>query len=319
MSNRIFKTFRSGDRIGDAWCSLMHDSPRWPIHGYYECGVCGRRYLVPWGRPESAGAAARMRPPLPTLSSAILPALLLLFVLAGPVRGAERPSPDDPAAAAEAALQRYIAGQEKGGSWPVELIEIQASLPKWKKIGKLRAIRRIVSTGAPNYKVLEFGGDPTVEHQVISRYITADERAAALPAASSAITPANYKIRFVGTVSGPRVAYAFRVIPRRKREGLINGVLWLDGETGVALRESGYLAKSPSSFVKRINLTRESDLDNGSVTVRITHVAVEMRLVGRAQLVILERPLALSGVSAFERNQKALSEAIARGPDWSQP
>jgi hypothetical protein len=67
-------------------------------------------------------------------------------------------------------------------------------------------------------------------------------------------------------------------------------VLWLDSETGIAVRESGHLAKSPSVLVKRIHLTRVNDLDNGRIATRITHVAVEMRLVGRAQLVILERP-----------------------------
>ena len=33
---------------GDLWCRFMHGSPMWPIHGHYECGVCGRRFLVPW-------------------------------------------------------------------------------------------------------------------------------------------------------------------------------------------------------------------------------------------------------------------------------
>lgn len=35
-------------RLGDLWCAFMHASPMWPIHGHYECGVCGRRFLVPW-------------------------------------------------------------------------------------------------------------------------------------------------------------------------------------------------------------------------------------------------------------------------------
>ena len=80
------------------------------------------------------------------------------------------------------------------------------------------------------------------------------------------------------------------MVPHKKREGLINGVLWLDSETGIAVRESGYLAKSPSVFVKRINLTRENELHNGTVAERITHIAVEERLIGRAQLVTVERP-----------------------------
>ncbi len=35
-------------KLGDLWCSFMHASPMWPIHGHYECAECGRRYLVPW-------------------------------------------------------------------------------------------------------------------------------------------------------------------------------------------------------------------------------------------------------------------------------
>jgi len=36
------------NRIGDLWCEFMHAAPMWPIHGYYECAVCGRRHPVPW-------------------------------------------------------------------------------------------------------------------------------------------------------------------------------------------------------------------------------------------------------------------------------
>lgn len=43
-----FRTSDIWQGLGDLWCSWMHSSPRWPIHGHYECGVCGRQYLVPW-------------------------------------------------------------------------------------------------------------------------------------------------------------------------------------------------------------------------------------------------------------------------------
>jgi hypothetical protein len=36
------------DKLGEAWCGLMHDEPMWPIHGQYECRTCGRHYPVPW-------------------------------------------------------------------------------------------------------------------------------------------------------------------------------------------------------------------------------------------------------------------------------
>ena len=30
------------------WCRLMHGEPMWPMHGRYECRICGRRYRVFW-------------------------------------------------------------------------------------------------------------------------------------------------------------------------------------------------------------------------------------------------------------------------------
>jgi len=243
--------------------------------GHYEYGICRRQHLV-----ALAGAA------LLSLRSAVL---VLLILLARPSFCTEGVTAD--ASAGAAVLQRFILSQREASGWPVETIEIEASLPTLKKTGRLRAIRRLFPVGHANYKVLEIAGDATVKNQVIVRYISADEKATELAASSVALTPANYKIRCAGSVwLGNRLTYAFRMIPRKKREGLINGVLWLDAETGIAVRESGYLAKSPSVFVKRINLTRENELHNGSITERITHIAVETRLIGRAQLVIVERP-----------------------------
>ena len=302
MFRWISRTFLPEDRIGAPWCSLMHDSPRWHINGHYENSVWGRPYLVPWAEPEQTGAP-RLSGALPSLDSAIRPVLLLMAVVAWPSLGRESVTTD---ASAAAVLQRFMCSRGEAGAWPVETIQIEASLPRLKKTGRLRAIRRVFPIGQPDYKVLEIAGDSTVKNQVIVRYISADEKATELAPSSVALTPANYKIHYAGTVwLGNRLTYAFRVIPRKKREGLINGVLWLDGETGVVVREFGYLAKSPSVFVKRINLTRENELNNGTIATRITRVSVETRLIGRALLVIVERPYSgvLASGGASERGQ----------------
>jgi hypothetical protein len=39
-------------RLGKHWCRVMHPSPRWPIHGHYQCPLCLRTYPVPWEQPE---------------------------------------------------------------------------------------------------------------------------------------------------------------------------------------------------------------------------------------------------------------------------
>src|SRR5262249_6374808 len=148
--------------------------------------------------------------------------------------------------------------------WTLETVEIDASLPKLQKKGRLRAVRRLLPFGKPEYQVIEMTGDQTVRQQVIVRYLAAEVHAAAIPASSVAVTPANYKFRYKGSMrTVGTIAYGFQITPRKKREGLIKGELWLDGETGAAVRQSGYLVKRPSIFVKRVDVSRETSLHDG--------------------------------------------------------
>jgi hypothetical protein len=56
------------DKLGNLWCTLMHDSLSWPIHGHYTCLACGRRHLVRWEREEGPLTSSG------TLKNADLPA-----------------------------------------------------------------------------------------------------------------------------------------------------------------------------------------------------------------------------------------------------
>ena len=193
---------------------------------------------------------------------------------------------------ASRAFGRYLATVEHGRSWSVETIEIEASLPKLNKKGRLRAIRRLKQGGEADYQVLEIAGDRTVRQQVIERYLSAQMTAAEIPSASVAITPENYNFRYRGAVkAGGNVAFVFQIKPRKKRLGLISGELWLDAETGVPVRQAGYLVKSPSLFVKRVGITRETVLSDGVAQKLMTHLSVDTRLVGLADLTVTECPL----------------------------
>lgn len=193
------------------------------------------------------------------------------------------------------AFARYISGLTSARPWGLETVEIEASLPKLEKQGRLRAIRRLLPAGKPEFQVIEMNGDRTVRQQVIARYLSAEVRAADIPSSSVAINPENYKFRYQGRIqNGSLDAYIFHITPRHKREGLIQGELWIDADTGLAVRQSGYLVKSPSVFVKRIEVTRETFLRDGMAEMRLTHLTVETRLVGRGELTIHERPCAAS-------------------------
>jgi hypothetical protein len=234
------------------------------------------------------------------LSGSTVLQLMVLFSILWPwtAMGADLRSAGSLAEASQA-FGRYITGLSRAGTWASEDVEIDASLPKLAKQGRLRAIRRTTALGETDYQVLELAGDPTVRRQVISRYLSAEQTAAALPSASVAISPGNYEFRYTGSaIAGERPAYVFQIKPLKKREGLIRGELWLDAETGAAVRVSGYLVKNSSIFVKRVEITREVIIQNSLSVERVTHLSVDTRLVGLAELIIREAPRTVDSLPA---------------------
>ena len=218
--------------------------------------------------------------------------LFPLVVLAAILRPVVGPAVAEDNDGASRAFARYLATVQRASTWSPETIEIDASLPKLRKQGHLRAIRRISASGDADYQVLEIAGDRTVRQQVIARYLSAQMTAAEIPASTVAITPANYEFRYKGIVMmGDTVAYAFQIKPLKKRLGLMSGELWIEPGTGAAIRQSGQLVKSPSIFVKRVDITRETELSEGIAQVLHTHLSVDTRLVGVADLNITESPM----------------------------
>ena len=197
----------------------------------------------------------------------------------------------EPAAEApNAIVENYCAaslGQAQSFQGASMDVEIQASLPKLKKQGRLHALRRISALGRITYEMLRFDGDGTVKNQVIARYLTAEAEAQKSQTPSLAVTPANYKFKYKsrGRLEG-RDVYVFGVTPRQKRQGLFSGDLWIDAGTYLRVQESGYLVKSPSIFLKKVAFVRKYEIRNGiSVPLQVQSV-VDTRLAGKAELTI---------------------------------
>ena len=171
-------------------------------------------------------------------------------------------------------------------------VEVEASLPRLAESGRMVAVRRPGIVAGSQYRIVRFEGSSTIKQQVIARYLDAEEQAAKLPYSSVAVTPANYRFRYVASIkTGGSAAYIFHISPKKKRAGLIEGQIWIDFATGVAVRQTGRLVKRPSIFVRQIEFTRDTGLRDGLAYARITHVVVDTRFVGRVELIVTERPL----------------------------
>lgn len=178
-------------------------------------------------------------------------------------------------------------------------VEISGSIPKLKKQGRLHALRHITALGRITYDALRFQGDDTVKKQVITRYLQAEEQAQHDP--TLAVTPDNYRFKYKGRneLDG-REVHVFEVTPRKKRQGLYRGQLWIDEATNLRVQESGYLVKNPSIVLRKVQFVRRYEIRDGiSVPLQLQTVA-DTWLVGKTQLTIdysnfsLDRQNALS-------------------------
>src|SRR5215510_5897949 len=77
-------------------------------------------------------------------------------------------------------------------------VEIEASLPKLQKHGRLHALRRISALGRITYERLRFEGDGAVKNDVIARYLTAESQAQNDSSLKLNVTPDNYKFKYKG-------------------------------------------------------------------------------------------------------------------------
>lgn len=166
-------------------------------------------------------------------------------------------------------------------------VHIQASLPRLKKEGKLRALRHISTLGRITYEALSFVGDNTVKQNVIARYLTAEAQAQTDRVASMAVTPENYKFKFKRTAElDGRELHVFQVSPRKKRVGLFKGEVWIDAGTHLRVYESGRFVKNPSIFLKKVEFVRKYEIRDGIPVPRHIQSVVDTRLVGPAELSI---------------------------------
>jgi hypothetical protein len=230
-----------------------------------------------------------------TTSSRKFAGLLGVLALLIPINApAETSAMIGPASSAGIAFARYIASVHERDAFtesgPVA-VKIEASLPGLYKETHFLAIRETVESERSEYRVLNIEGDAIVAQEVIARYLLVEAQLTDLPPSSVAITPENYKFHYKGEIgTGSALAYVYSITPKKKRDGLIQGQLWIDSETGAAILQAGRLVRSSAPLPGKIEVVRSTQLLDGSPQFRSTHVTIETR-AGRGELTITEIPL----------------------------
>jgi len=188
---------------------------------------------------------------------------------------------------AGAVLERYsVALTDKGLDTATVDVEIEATVPRFQKTARVAAIRSWAD-GKRDYQFVAIEGDRLVRNEMIARYFAIDSEKAPLAAP---ITKSNYKFRFV---SNKGTTTVFQITPRRKRKGMISGEMWIDNESGLVTHLAGRMVKNPSVMVRRVGISQEMEVRNGATVARETHLDLDTRFTGRAELTIREHARAV--------------------------
>ena len=135
--------------------------------------------------------------------------------------------------------------------------------------------------GGFRYETIAEGGSGYIRNKIL-RAVLEGERDAVTQgdAAKSALVPTNYQFEPHG-IDAEGLANIL-VSPRRKDSTLVAGTLFLQPTGGDLVRLEGRLAKSPSFWVKNVDITRSYASIDGTTMPVVLHSNAEIRLLGAA-------------------------------------
>lgn len=185
-------------------------------------------------------------------------------------------------------VQRYVAAadRQRAAMLGAQMeMQIDGRFTKLREEGRMRVMRTISKLGELGVKVLEFTGDNRVKTELIARYLDEEQKAKAYGAMSILPSDYSFDIKAILRRAGD-TTYVFEVTPRKGGAGKFRGEVWVDGRTGMPLREAGQMVKSPHLLLANLRFTRDYELRDGISVVKHFTSSTDVRLlgVGRAEL-----------------------------------
>ena len=184
------------------------------------------------------------------------------------------------------ALKRYLVASKKNTLRGVIMMaHFAGRLPKMEKSATLDAKRHVNKEGVVEYDTTDRQGDVTIQKYLIATFINGEMENSGKDTSKVAVTPANYKFKYKGKrEKDGRPVFVFEINPRKSREGLFKGEIWLDSDTGLTVREAGRFVKSPSVFLKKVYFAREYTIREGFAVPMLIQTSIETRFWGLAEL-----------------------------------
>ena len=133
------------------------------------------------------------------------------------------------------------------------------------------------------YQITAEGGSGYIRANVLKAVLDGEMAVIAQgETARSSLDPTNYKFQPNG-IDGNGLANVL-LSPRRKERVLVSGMMALNAADGALVRLQGRLAKSPSFWVKDVDIVRTYQRINGHVVPVSLESTAQVRLLGEATL-----------------------------------
>ncbi len=136
------------------------------------------------------------------------------------------------------------------------------------------------------FRIVSHSGNAFLCEKVLKRAVDSEEEASE-DAGSTALTPANYRFRLLGTapVNG-RPAYTLSVDPIKPEKFLYRGRIWVDARDFAVVKIDAAPAENPSIWIARTVIRHTNAIQDGFWLPHQTESRTSVRLGGTATLTI---------------------------------
>ncbi len=211
------------------------------------------------------------------------PAVLLAFlgsllILTAP-RLAGAPAPAPASAAEYVAIERFLTDIERPPVAYQARRRMEASSSKLNESAWMEAVTAYVPGRGFSYQIVAQGGSERIRNRVLSKVLEAEqENSVPREWSRGVLSRDNYEFNLNGRTSDGLIKVQLN--PRRRDSRLVEGIAVLAPHSGDLLKVEGRLSKSPSFWVRWVDVSRRYTSIAGSVMPVSIESTADVRIAG---------------------------------------
>ena len=177
-----------------------------------------------------------------------------------------------------------------------------------KPASEVKAQINVVPPSEHDYRIVESQGNDHGE-KIVRKILDHEAQAEKTNPSPTAVTRDNYEFALEGRqMFEDANCYVLDLKPKRQEPSLINGRAWVDPDTFAIRKIEGKMAKSPSWWVKDVNLVVNFGEMGGIWTQTASHAVADVRVVGKYTVLGRVLDVQTAGTVASNIAQKKILE-----------